>query len=455
MTYFLQLLGVQIDKLAKQERSKKLLINVLGSFFVKAISMAITLTLIPVSLKYTEASTYGVWLTLSSVIVWFNLFDFGLSSGLTNKLTESFAKNDIQSARIYLSTTYYFLAVIILPLSLIFFVASNFIDWNVVFNTTINKAELRTAIYLMYVSFCFSFLLKPINHVLKSKQKHFVLSSIQVAGNLIALICIVLMGDMFSSKFIFLCCVLSFTYPIVLLIATLVLYLGIFKDIQPKMVFASKKHFKNVFGVSAKFFIIEISVIAILMSNNILIAHLVDNQNVTYYNIAYRLFSIITIFQYMIMIPLWPAYTDAYTLKDYNWIRSAVSKSNKLNFALCIPLVLMFLLSDQIYFYWIGDDIKIPFEVNLLLMIFVGIGTFKESYVSFINGVGRVNLQAVYSAVTIVLQVPLAYFLAKHLKLGLTGILLLNIFWVVIGFILWRIQYAVIMNSNSTKKIWQ
>jgi O-antigen/teichoic acid export membrane protein len=455
MSYLPKVLSLKIESLIKEERSKKLLINVLSSFLVKIVSMAITLTLIPVSLKYTDKDTYGVWLTISSVIIWFNLFDLGLSNGLTNKLAESFAKKDTDTARKYLSTTYAFLFAIIIPFSILFFFISEFINWNLVFNTNINQVELKTAIHITYVSFCFNFLLKPINDVLKSKQKHFILSIIQVSGNILALVCILTLGNYFPSKFIFLCFMLGCSYPLSLFVASLLFYSTSFREIYPKLSLASIKYFKGIFGISSKFLIIQISVVAILTSNNFLISYFVDNQNVTYYNIAYRLFSIISIFQIMIMTPLWPAFTDAYTLKDYAWIRSAVSRSNKLNFLLCIPLILIYLLCNQIYYYWIGPDIKIPFEVNLLLMIFVGISIFKETYVSFINGVGKLNLQAVFSIVTIVLQIPFAYFLAKYCGLGLSGILLLNIFWIVIGLILWKTQYSVIMNSDSTKRIWQ
>jgi O-antigen/teichoic acid export membrane protein len=154
------------------------------------------------------------------------------------------------------------------------------------------------------------------------------------------------------------------------------------------------------------------------------------------------------------MTPLWPAFTDAYTLNDEKWIRFAISKSNKLNMLLSVPLLILFFACDQIYFYWIGPEIKIPFEINLLLAIFVGISIFKETYVSFINGVGKLNLQVLFSIVTIVAQFPLAYFLSKYCQLGISGILLLNIFWVALGFILWSIQYKMIMDVKSTKPIW-
>jgi len=444
----------KIEALFKEERSKKLFINVLSSFLVKVFSMVTTLTLIPVSLKFTDETTYGVWLTLSSVITWFNLFDLGLSNGLTNKLTESFATKDYKKARHYLSTTYAFLLIIVFILTIVFLPIINSLDWNSIFNTKIERDQLVSAITITYASFCLTFVFKPLNDLLKSRQKHFVLSIIQVCGNLLALLLILYSGDHFQSKFIFLCLILGFAYPFALLIASIILYTTTFKNIYPSFKWASKEYLRDIFGVSTKFFIIQISVIAILTSNNFLIAHFVDNQSVTYYNIAYRLFSIITIFQIMIMTPLWPAFTDAYTLKDFNWIKNAVTKSNKLNLLLCIPLMIMFLACDQIYYYWIGPEIKIPFELNLLLMIFVAISIFKETYVSFINGVGKLNLQTLYSIATIILQIPLAFFFAKILGLGLSGILLLNIIWVLIALILWKTQYSMVMNNSSSKKIW-
>jgi O-antigen/teichoic acid export membrane protein len=454
MFLFPQVLNSKIDSLFKEERSKKLIINVLSSFIVKIVSMAVTLTLIPISLKYTNKSTYGVWLTISSVIIWFNLFDLGLSNGLTNKLTESFAKQDSEKARKYLSTTYCFLFIIITSFSILFFLFNKIIDWNQVFNTTIPPTELQTAITIIYLSFCLTFILKPINDLLKSQQKHFILSIIQVSGNTLALLCIFFLGDYFSTKFIFLCIALGFSYPIALLIASIVFYSTLFKKISPLISLASKKYFKDIFGISTKFFIIQTSIILILTSNNFLISHFVDNQNVTYYNIAYRLFSIISIFQVMIMTPLWPAFTDAYTLKDFNWIRSAVSRSNKLNFLLCIPLIIMFFICDHIYNLWIGGDIKIPFEINLLIVIFVAISLFKETYVSFINGAGKLNLQALLSIIAILVQFPLAIFLVKICNLGTSGILLLNIFWVSLGLILWRTQYYTVINNKANGRIW-
>lgn len=449
-----QNISSRINQLSQEERSKKVLVNVLSSFGVKIFSMVITLTLVPVSLKYTDKDTYGVWLTLSSVITWFNLFDLGLSNGLTNKLAASFALGDQKKARMYLSTTYGFLFVIVLFCALCFFVANNFINWNAVFNTTINREELRTAVTVTFLSFCSTFALKPLNDLLKAKQKHFIQSIIQVSGNLVALLSIYFWGSHASSKFLFLCFALGFSYPASLLLASIIFYAGSFKNLLPRLDKFSRRCLKEIFGLSAKFFVIQLSVIMILTSNNFLISHFVDNQNVTYYNIAYRLFSIVSVFQIMIMTPLWPAFTDAFTLKDYGWIQRTIAKSQKLGLLLCIPLLLMLAFCTKIYALWVGPSIHIPQNVNILLALFIAIWLFKEPYVSFINGAGKLNLQTAYSVVTIVLQIPLAYFLSKICHLGISGILLTNIFWIALALILWKTQYNMIIHKRTERKLW-
>lgn len=445
----------KFNYLIKEERSKKVLINVLSSFAVKIFSMAITLTLIPVSLKYTNQSTYGVWLTLSSVITWFNLFDLGLSNGLTNKLASSFALGKNVDARIYLSTTYSFLFLIITFCGVIFFLVNNFVNWNAVFNSDIDNKELKNAVSITFLSFCCTFILKPINDLLKAKQKHFILSIIQVCGNLIALLFIIFIGSYVKSKFIFLCIALGASYPLSLLVATIYFYFKPFKNLAPSFAFIRRHCLKDIFGVSFKFFIIQLSVIVILTSNNFLISYFVDNQNVTYYNIAYRLFSIVTIFQLLIMTPLWPAFTDAYTLQDFKWIRSIISKSQKLNFLLCIPLIIMLLFCNKIYDIWIGPSIEIPMEINILLVVFVAIGLFKETYVSFINGTGKLNLQTLFSITSIIFHLPLAYFLSRICGFGISGILILNIFWVGISLFLWRKQYRILIFNRINGAIWK
>src|SRR5512135_2482246 len=80
--------------------------NVFYSFFIKGVSIASQLALVPLTLHYLEKERYGIWLTLASLMGWFGFFDIGIGNGLRNKLSEALANNDTRQAKIYVSTSY-------------------------------------------------------------------------------------------------------------------------------------------------------------------------------------------------------------------------------------------------------------------------------------------------------------------------------------------------------------
>src|SRR3954463_5475796 len=89
------------------QRSVKAKKNIAASFLIKGASIAISLILVPMTIHYVNASRYGIWLALSSMITWMTFFDIGFTQGLRNKFGEAKAQGNIQLARIYISTTYY------------------------------------------------------------------------------------------------------------------------------------------------------------------------------------------------------------------------------------------------------------------------------------------------------------------------------------------------------------
>src|SRR5665647_2891168 len=81
------------------ERSIKAKKNILASFVIKGLSIAISLVLVPLTINYINPSRYGIWLTLSSIIAWFSFFDIGFGNGLRNKFAEALAEGQEELAR--------------------------------------------------------------------------------------------------------------------------------------------------------------------------------------------------------------------------------------------------------------------------------------------------------------------------------------------------------------------
>ena len=104
--------------------------NVIGALLVKGISIITQLLLVPITLDYVSSEVYGIWLTLSSVILWISFFDVGLSLGLKNKLAESIANNDVVRGKVYVSTTYFMMIAIFIPLCFLIEIIIPYIDWS-------------------------------------------------------------------------------------------------------------------------------------------------------------------------------------------------------------------------------------------------------------------------------------------------------------------------------------
>ena len=116
------------------ERTIKAKKNIIASLLVKMLSIIISLLLVPVTLNYLNSYEYGVWLTLSSILVWINYFDIGLGNGLRNRLTEALAIGDYEKGRIYISTTFAILLILMLTIYLLYAFLQHFISWKSILN---------------------------------------------------------------------------------------------------------------------------------------------------------------------------------------------------------------------------------------------------------------------------------------------------------------------------------
>ena len=52
------------------QRSQEAVRNIIISMAAKCITVIATLLLVPLTIKYVNATQYGIWLTLSSIIAW-------------------------------------------------------------------------------------------------------------------------------------------------------------------------------------------------------------------------------------------------------------------------------------------------------------------------------------------------------------------------------------------------
>ena len=61
------------------ERYRRAGITASSSFVTKALNVLISFLSVPLTVHYLGAERYGVWLTISSLLTWMSMTDFGLA----------------------------------------------------------------------------------------------------------------------------------------------------------------------------------------------------------------------------------------------------------------------------------------------------------------------------------------------------------------------------------------
>src|ERR1035437_1168138 len=90
--------------LNSQKRTKKVSRNILLTFLLKGISVIVSFIYVPLLLNFLNSDRYGMWITITSVLAWFSLFDIGIGNSLKNKLAEAIASKNKKNFVEYLST---------------------------------------------------------------------------------------------------------------------------------------------------------------------------------------------------------------------------------------------------------------------------------------------------------------------------------------------------------------
>jgi O-antigen/teichoic acid export membrane protein len=431
------------------ERSVNAKKNITASFFIRGISIGISLLLVPMTIHLVSPVNYGIWLTLSSVIGWVNFFDIGFGSGLKNKLAEAFAVKDYELAKIYVSTTYAIFGIITAILVIIFLIVNPFLNWKSILNSPGSSfSELSNLALVTFVFFCIQFVLQLIMVVITANQQPAKASLVSLFSNVVSLLLVWLLRLLHMGSLINLGIVLCVSPVIVLALFNVWFFKFDFRDIVPSPKFVRVEHIKDLMNLGVKFFIIQIAVIILFQTNNIIITQIFGPTEVTVYNIAFKYFSVITMGIAIIMTPFWPAFTNAYASNDWDWIKNIISKLNKLWIALCLVIFIMVIFSNLIYKLWIGSIITVPLSLSVAIGLYVIINAWNGIYSNFLNGVGKIHLQ-LYSAIfDSLLNIPLAIYLGR--TMGISGIIVSSCILGGKNMVWTRIQYNKIINKQDT-----
>ena len=401
-------------EIAKNNRSSLLVKNVIASFVLKGWSAIVVLLMVPLTLEMLGEYTNGVWLTISSILIWMDLMDIGLGNGLRNMVANMIAVGNHEKVKEAVSSTFFMLVAIVIPMLLLLYIIIWSFDMYAVFGVDVSIVSNLKNILTVAVSLTAStFILKAIGNFYMGLQ-------LPAANNLI-----VGLGQTFSLLFTFLAYIAgSRSLFVVVLINTVapflvwaVSYPYTFKfrypQYCPSLKYVNMRVSRSLCMKGVQFFVLQFCGIVLFSTTNLIISKMFSPAEVTPYHVAYRYFNIMFVVFSTICMPFWNATTDAYAKGDIEWIRRTGRKLNCFMFGVFVALTMMVVVSEYIYAAWLVTDVHIPKELSAITALYVFILIFSQRYSFILNGLNVLKIQLIFTTIATVMFLPLALYACK------------------------------------------
>lgn len=441
------------NKISFGTRSGLLVLNVIASFTLKGWAALIVFIMTPLTLECLGEYKNGVWLTVSSLLLWIDQMDIGLGNGLRNKLAIYIAQGNKIGARKIVSSTLAMLICIMVPV----LVALSVLIWYGDIYTFLNVnpqiiPELRITLLSAVILVCMTFVLKFIGNVYMGMQLPAANILITTLGSTLGLLGTWLLYISDHATFLYIV-VLNTAAPLfVYLLAYPYTFYIKFKELRPAWSHVNLRTAAELGNVGLKFFWLQVAAIIQFMSANLLISNFFTPAMVTPYQIAFRYMNIVVILFNVVSMPFWNATTDAFERNDIQWIRKASCAMNKATFIIALCIVVMIIISPWVYKVWIGENCHVPIGITVMMGIYIFLLVISMRYSCFLNGVGALRLQ-MYMTVMAVVFIPLAWLVSSATH-NIVYFMAVMCFCNIPGIVTNIIQFNKILNKTA-QGIWR
>ena len=397
-----------------RERYRKAGLTSLMNLASQFVQLATGLISVPLALNYVGVEQFGIWMALSTALAFITFTDFGIGIGVQDRMTRFVGNNSHELARKSLFTSFGFVTLLFGVLM----VANQFLvpqlDLTSALSLKTQKAidEIVPTTQMVVFVLGLGLLSGIVQRAFNALQEGFWIALIQVVARLASLILLFVVVDqkMGLPALVFVVGGLSSVSLIFLGIPVL---LSRHRWLMPARLSSSEMIDRECFRGVLKVGILGLGAsIAIYLVNNsipVLISGKYGAENVADYAVLLKLLSVPTLLLTYLLLPLWPAITEAKAKKDSQWIRNVYKKCSRLTLMVAIGFALFFLIfGRKIIFLWTQNDAVVP-SYSLLFagVCFMVLGFWNTLTSVMLNGLSMYKSQATYG---LALAIAFAFF---------------------------------------------
>jgi len=328
------------------------------SILAKVIVLVTTIISVPLTFRYLGAERYGLWMTITSFVLFLGFADFGVGNGLAASIAEAYGKDDVNLARRQVSCGFFLLLLLASFIFLLLAILYPMVPWPALYgtNTALASHEAGPATAVFILCTAVSMPLGTVLRVQLGYQQGYLGDLWNAGGNALALAGIV-MATHFGGGLPLLVGAVAGAPVIVTAINWLVEFFYVRPWLRPRLSLFAMNHAVDLARVGGLFFLQQCFGLIYYVSDNVVIARTMGAQQVAQYAVLQRIFSIGLVAQYF-MVPLWPAIGEALARRDFPWARTIIRRAIALSLGLgSVCAVCLLAASRFLMKRWSGVDV--------------------------------------------------------------------------------------------------
>ncbi|GAB3444366.1 hypothetical protein GCM10027517_23920 [Phycicoccus ginsengisoli] len=404
-------------------RSSQLRRGILTSFISRGIAAVGPLVLIPITLRYLGAETYGLWMAVSAVAAMVMWADLGLGNGLMTQLGERLAVGDTRGASRLISTTYALLGAASLTLIGAIWLCAPWIPWTRLLGATTaqTSGQARAVALICLSAFLINIPLSLVQRVQYARQEVSQSNLWQAAAGLLT-IATTGAAVALTAAPIEVIAASSFALPLTNTINA-IWFFSRNRELRPTARRVSRNAVRGLMSLGGQFLLVSVLTSVAINSDNLIVAHTLSLAEVTTYAVPAKLLTALGLVVSLLNLPLWPAAADALARGETEWVKRTVSRMTLLSgAAVAVPAVCLVAFGPHLIRAWSSVDVSGRPGMLLGLSLWWLMLAIASPRLMVQNARGYLRPQVLGWLAFVLIGIPLKLLAAQ--KAGLAGLAL-------------------------------
>jgi O-antigen/teichoic acid export membrane protein len=318
------------------------------------------------------------------------------------------------------STAFFALLGLAAVLAVLFALAYRFVPWSSVFNVDGHAARgVGAAAAAFAAGILLSLPLAAVQRTQVGMQETFVASGWQALGSLLALAS-VLVAVAVGASLPYLVLAVAAAPALALAGNGAQLFFRRHPWLRPEIKRIDGLTGRRLLRIGALFFVLQLAVAVAYGSDALVLTQILGPKAVTTYSVTMRLFLIVPALAGFVLAPLWPAYGEAISRGDAEWVRRTLRRALRGGLALSVSgAVLLALVARPLIHVWAG--FRPPYLLVAAAGIWMIVMTTAAVLAAFLNGARVIRAQVVLALAMMTANLGLSIGFTHWI--GLSGVI--------------------------------